>query len=645
MHQYKIPVLFLLFLFVLIIVGCIPGFLTRPTATPLPPTLTPTPVPRTLTICLGEEPDALYIYGTVSPASQIVLKTLFNGPMDDEDNKNSTTILEKIPSVESNDVKLEPIDVKTGDEIVDADGNLVSLSSGTAVFPHGCTSAECVVVWDGTSPLQLDRLKIDYQLKEGLKWSDGQPLQAADSVYSYQVASDPETPVLKNNIDLTSSYTALDERTVQWVSKPGVLTTSYEKYFWLPLPQHLWNQYTPQQMVTAEDVSKRPVGWGPYMLQNWTEGKSIQMVKNPNYFRAGEGLPKFDFLDFVFLNKDEDPISAIKTGKCDFIEQSAVSLDLLPSILEKQSANELKALVISSNELEVLAFGIKPVSYDDGYYPYGTDRPAFFDDLRTRQAIASCIDRQGFVKDFFFSQAEIPFSTLPSGSPFLPSGLSIIPNDPATADQLLTAAGWLDYDKNPLTPRISMNVRNVPNATIFSLNLLIADSGIPRQIAERIVISLTQCGIQVKLIPSSFEELFKAAPDGLIFGRKFDLAQFSMQTDERTNCLLFESGEIPTQLNFWLGKTSGGANYSGYSNSALDTACQTARRSGLNTQVYQTSLQQVNQIVNQDLPIFPLYFKPEIYLSRPDLCRNEQNGALEIDLGELDAWDIGSLCK
>jgi peptide/nickel transport system substrate-binding protein len=254
MHQYKIPVLFLLFLFVLIIVGCIPGFLTRPTATPLPPTLTPTPVPRTLTICLGEEPDALYIYGTVSPASQIVLKTLFNGPMDDEDNKNSTTILEKIPSVESNDVKLEPIDVKTGDEIVDADGNLVSLSSGTAVFPHGCTSAECVVVWDGTSPLQLDRLKIDYQLKEGLKWSDGQPLQAADSVYSYQVASDPETPVLKNNIDLTSSYTALDERTVQWVSKPGVLTTSYEKYFWLPLPQHLWNQYTPQQMVTAEDV-------------------------------------------------------------------------------------------------------------------------------------------------------------------------------------------------------------------------------------------------------------------------------------------------------------------------------------------------------------------------------------------------------
>ena len=225
-------------------VGCIPGFLSRPTATPLPPTLTPTPLPRTLTICLGQEPDSLYPYGTVSPASQVILNAIFNGPLNRENDQLTTTILEKVPGIESGGVTIEAIDVKVGDEVVNADGNLVSLAAGVAVFPHGCTSAECVLVWDGTSPLQLDRLKINYQLKAGLKWSDGQPLTAADSVYSFQVASDPATPVLKNEIDLTSSYTALDERTVQWVGKPGLLTTSYEKYFWLPLPQHLWNKYT-----------------------------------------------------------------------------------------------------------------------------------------------------------------------------------------------------------------------------------------------------------------------------------------------------------------------------------------------------------------------------------------------------------------
>ena len=645
MSHHKSLILIFIFLIISLLIGCIPGFLIKPTATPLPPTLTPTPMPRTLTICLGQEPDSLYPYGTVSPVSQIILNAIFNGSLNRVGDHLTTAILEKVPGVESGEVTLEPANVNNGDEVVDADGNLVSLTTGVNVFPHGCTSAECVLVWDGTSPLQMDKLKIDFRLKAGLKWSDGQPLTAADSVYSFQVASDPSSPVLKNEIDLTSSYTALDELTVQWLGKPGLITTFMEKFFWLPLPQHLWNRFTPEQMLTAEDVTKRPVGWGPYVIQSWTPGKSIRLAKNPNYFLAAEGLPKFDFLEFVFLNKNEDPLAVIKTGKCDFVDKSAVSLDLLPTVLESQTSKQVKAIIQPNLEWEFLALGIKPVSYDDSYYPYGIDRSAFFDDLRTRQAIASCIDRQGIIKDYFFGQAEIPLSSLPSTDPLLPSGLSIIPYDPAKADQLLTEAGWLDYDKNPATARVSFNVKNVPNGISFSLNLFTADSGIPRQIAERIAASLVQCGIQVNLIPSSLKELYKEAPDGLVFGRKFDLAQLSMQTDEQTNCLLFNSKEIPTQLNFWMGKTSGGANFTGYSNSSLDTACQTAGRSGLNSQVYKTNQQQVNQIINQELPVIPLYFQPEIYLFRSDFCGNKWDGSNENILADLDTWEYGSSCK
>ena len=645
MSHHKSLLLIFIFLIFSLLIGCIPGFLIKPTATPLPPTLTPTPMPRTLTICLGQEPDSLYPYGTASPVSQIILNAIFNGSLNRVGDQLTSAILEKVPGVESGEVTLEPANVNNGDEVVNADGNLVSLTSGVNVFPHGCTSAECVLVWDGTSPLQMDKLKINFQLKAGLKWSDGQPLTAADSIYSFQVASDPSTPVLKNEIDLTSSYNAIDERTVQWVSKPGLLTTFIEKFFWLPLPQHLWNKFTPEQMLTTEDVSKRPIGWGPYVIQNWTAGKSIRLAKNPNYFHAAKGLPRFDFLEFVFLKSDEDPLAAIKAGKCDFVDKSAISLDLLPSVLESQTSNQLKAIIQPSHEWEILALGIKPVSYDDGYYPFGTDRPPFFDDLRTRQAIASCIDRQGIIKDYFLGQAEIPLSSLPSTDPLMPPGLSIIPYDPVKAVQLLTEAGWMDYDKNPLTPRISFNVKNVPNWNSFSLSFLTADSGIHRQIAERMAASLAQCGIQVKLIPSLLKELYKEAPDGLVFGRKFDLAQFSIQTDEHTSCLFFNSTEIPTQLNFWMGKSSGGANFTGYSNSSLDTACQTAGRSGLNLQVYKTNQQQINQIINQDLPVIPLYFQPEIYLLRSDFCGNIRDAANENILADLDTWEYGLSCK
>jgi peptide/nickel transport system substrate-binding protein len=440
MSNIKSLRLIFIFLLFTLLIGCIPGFLIRQTATPLPPTLIPTPIPRTLRICLGQEPDSLYTYGTGSPVSQIILKAIYNGPLNRIGDQLTTTILENVPSIESGEVTLEPVNVKNGDEVVDADGNLASLTSGINVFPSGCTSAECVLVWDGNSPLQMDKLKINFQLKSGLKWSDGQPLTSADSVYSFQVASDFATPTLKTEVDLTSSYIAIDEQTVQWVGKPGFLSRSFEKYYWLPLPQHLWNKFTPEQMLTADDVAKRPIGWGPYMIQSWTPGKSIHLAKNPNYFRAAEGLPRFDFLEVVFLNKNEEPLAAIKSGKCDFVDKSAVSLELFPSILESQDSKQVQAIIQPGYEWEFLALGIKPVSYDDNYYPYGTDRPAFFDDLRTRQAIAFCIERQGFIKDYFSDQAEIPLSSLPSTDPLVPAGLALISYDPVNADLLLTGS-------------------------------------------------------------------------------------------------------------------------------------------------------------------------------------------------------------
>jgi peptide/nickel transport system substrate-binding protein len=645
MSNKKPLLLIFLFLITSLLVGCIPGFLLGPTATPLPPTLTPTPLPRTLNICLGQEPDSLYPYGTVSAVSHLVMDSLFYGSLDKEGEQLTSAILEKIPGADSGEITLEAANVKNGDIVVDADGNLVTLTAGVSVFPHGCTSAECVLVWDGVAPLQMDKQKISFQLKAGLKWSDGQPLTAADSVYSFQVASDPSTPIIKNEIELTSSYTAPDERTIQWVGKPGLLTTSIEKFFWLPLPQHLWNKFTPGQMLTAEDVFKRPISWGPYMIQNWAPGKSIRMTKNPYYFRAVEGLPKFDFLEFIFLKNGEDPLSAIKSGKCDIVDKSAVSLNSLTAVLESQNSKQVKTLIRPSQEWEILALGIKPVSYDDSYYPYGTDRPAFFDDLRTRQAIASCIDRQGIIRDTFLGQAEIPLSTLPSTDPLMPSGLSIIPYDPARSDQLLTEAGWLDYDKNPATPRVSINVKNVPNGLPFSLNLLTLGSGIHKQIAERISASLIKCGIQVNLISSLSTEIYRAAPEGLVFGRKFDLAQLSIQTDKRSNCVYFNSSEIPTQNNFWMGKTSGGANFTGYSNASLDAACQAGRRAGLNVGLYKSSQQKINQIINQELPVIPLYFTPEITLSRPDLCGNKWEAASVNFLADLDKWEYGPNCK
>lgn len=625
--------------------SCVPRFLAKPTSTPLPPTVTPTPTPRTLTICMGQEPDSLYPYGTLSIVSRRVMGVIFFGGLERINGGLTSQILGHVPSQGTDDVILEAVDVKNGDEVVSADGNLAYLAPGLAVFPHGCTSADCVQTWDGKTPLQLDRLKVKFTLKESIKWSDGKQLTAADSVYAFKLAADSSTPVLKDQIDLTASYTALDDRNIEWIGKPGYLTTNFENIFWQPLPQHLWEQLSPAQLLTSEEANKRPTGWGPYSILSWTPGQKIHMVKNPFYFRAGEGLPKFDFLDIVFMNDGEDPVQAVNSGKCDWVDPSGIPAEDQTQIAAGQKSGQFKWIIQSGESFEFLALGIKPVSYDDSYFPFGTDRPAIFDDVRTRQAIAACINRQGINDQFNNGAVPIPTNIFPSnfGENATPTSPQVF--DLAKADELLTAAGWQDYDKNPATPRASVNVKNVPNGRFLSISLVSSDSISQKLLAEKISSALQKCGFAVTLNSLPLAELYKPAPDGLVFGRKFDLALLSIQMNEKSTCQMFSSQEIPTQLNFWMGKTSGGLNFTGFSNTEVDAACTELSRSGMNSQLELTDTERLNNLINQHLPIIPLWSTPKTAIFRNDSCGVKMDSGIDAFYASMDSSDHGPSCS
>jgi peptide/nickel transport system substrate-binding protein len=178
---------------------------------------------------------------------------------------------------------------------------MVSLQPGDQVFPSGCTSLTCAITWNGTSPLIMDSINALFTLKSDLKWSDGQKLVASDSIFSFKIASDPETPGNKIAIDQTATYLATDDLAVQWTSKPGLVTDAYDKYFWTPLPEHVWGKFSASELLTSEEVNYKPLGWGAYEIEEWTNGHSIRLVKNPYYYRSNEGLPYFETLIFKFI--------------------------------------------------------------------------------------------------------------------------------------------------------------------------------------------------------------------------------------------------------------------------------------------------------------------------------------------------------
>jgi peptide/nickel transport system substrate-binding protein len=597
-----------------------------PTATPVPPTPTPVP-PKELTICLGKEPESLYPYLANSMAAQEVLQLIFNGPITDVNNETTPVILDKIPNIADGSAYFTPAGVNPGDEVINTSGDLVQLQAGVKVFPTGCTSPACAITWDGTKPIQMDTLTATYKLKSGILWSDKQPLKASDSIYSFTVASDPATPVNKRTIDQTASYTATDDLTVQWVSKPGLATDSFKDYFWTPLPEHAWEKFTPSDLLTADEVNRAPVGWGPFKVESWTKGQGMRLVKNSAYFKSGEGLPYFEIINikFIGLVNSENGIQGIK-DQCDIVSGSALDIASMSSIKTALEGSGFKLAVQESGNLEMLAFGIKPSSYDDNYYPYGGDRPDIFGDVRTRQAIADCIDRQAIANDLVKGLVGVSNSYLPSGSAQL-EGLSLYqyPYDQTAGIALLEAVGWRDLDQNPETPRVHGGNARLIFGTPLQMTLLSSAAGLQTEMANRIAANLKACGIKVNVTQKVPDELYKPGPDGIVFGRKFDLVLLPWETGSVFNCSYFETREIPTSANYWLGELTGGTNFYGYSNPAYDAACEQMKTAGLDKAVLKQSTDSLLQILSNDLPFIPMFHFPEGYLYRDTLCSQGGN--------------------
>jgi len=615
---------------------------TLPAATELPPTATPTQAPpRVLSICLGQEPRTLYPYGSPARSTWGVLEAIYDGPIDTRQFTPQPVILEKLPSPADGDAVIQPVQVTSEQEVVNIQGELVSLTAGVTVLPAGCNSPDCAVTWDGSAALQMDQLKVGFKLKPGLQWSDGAPLKAADSVYSFNLANDPDTPVSKGIAYRTDSYTALDDQTVEWVGVPGFLPYRLETLFWMPLPEHAWKNLKPKDLLSAPESSQKPVGWGPYVVEEWVMGDHITLKKNPLYFRAAEGLPYFDTLVFRFLGEPFDNnLAGLLSGECDLIDQTTLLEEQIEPVLEAQTAGKLKVSVGQGPEWEQVSFGITPASYDDGYAPWGGDRPNFFGDVRTRKAFAYCMDRAGIVRKPLENQTTIPVGFFPPGHPNY-SDQQPIPFDPEAGKLLLDEVGWRDLDGDPSTPRASLGVPDIPDGTPLAVRYVTTQAPLRALIAQRLAESLAQCGIQVSVQTLNTGELYAPGErGGPLFGRDFDLAEFAWESGVNPPCSLFKTEQIPTAGNSWLG-----INITGFSNPNYDAACLTLDQTRpAQTERFAQSAVEIQRIFTDELPVIPLYFRMKIAATRPDFCGFEMDTSARTSLWNLEAYNYGEGC-
>ena len=670
------------FLFVLMVVlaacGRQPTAAPSPTAVPqathppavtlITPTPQPTPAPRTLTICMGKEPKTLYPLAGETRAMENILAAVYEGPVEYRTFGFQPVILEKLPNVADGDAAFVDVEVAPGTPIVDANGDVVPLKDGVSFLPSGCHSARCALKYTADmGAVDMDQLQVTFHLLPGLKWSDGQPLTAEDSVFTFTLVSSPDTPAHGRYADMlrhTASYKATDKTTVVWKGLPGYRDPAYYLNFWMPLPAHLWAKYAPKELLTLPEATRAPVGWGPYVIEDWKAGEYIRLSRNPHYFRLPEGLPKFDNLVFRFVKTPQEALADLQAGKCDVLDETVDLLSVSDRLDALQKEGKVAAYYTQGTAYERLDLDLRPVIYDDGWQP--GERPDFFGDPQVRQALAYCLDRQKVVQEVWGGHAEVMDSFVPAESPWFNDKVARYPYDPKKGAALLQAAGWVDHDNDPTTPRV---YQGEPAAITWGdplvLNYWAPNTPREARAAEIFKQSAAACGIGLKVkLWDDPQALYAPGPDGPIFGRKFDLAVVPMQMSYRPQCRLWMRNAIPGDGTLtikdvpWLLKIFGkthedetafpmgwaGWNDTAYVNTNFDGYCRAASNSLPDDEGFGKDMAHMQTILARDLPSIMLYRLPRVAATRPDFCGFVLDPSAASDLWNIAAFDKGKTC-
>ena len=566
------------------------------------------PVNKDMVICMAQEPETLYTYGNSMLVQAAVLHAVYENNITTLSYGYQAQGLEKIPSLSDGDAVLNSVEVNAGDMILAADGNPVELAEGVEVI----NSDGETVAFDGT-PIMMDQIVVDFAMI-ARNWSDGEPVKASDSVYSFNVVADPDTPASKFTVERTASYEATGDTTAQWTGIPGFRDSTYFTNFWQPLPEHVWGVYSAAELLEAEEVSRMPMGDGAFVIQEWNPGENIYLTKNENYYRADEGLPYLDSVTFRFISDTNALLLALLSGECDLGTQDGMGADQSPFLIEAEESGQLVPYFQTGTVYEHIDFGIN--SYDD--YGDGIGRPDWFEDVRVRQAMTMCTDRQSMVDNILFGRSEVIHSYIPSVHPLYPEGLTEWPFDVEAANALLDEVGFVDSDED--------GIREAADGTPFVVTLgTTTGNEMRQQLTQIFKDNLIACGIEVELYYQPASEWFADGPDGVLFGRRFDLGEFAWLTGVEPSCNLYLSSAVTgpaDETNPANGLPYGGwgaASDTGWYNADFDLACNAALASLPGTDAYVDNHAEAQRIFSSDVPVIPLFLRLKVAAARPEV--------------------------
>ena len=308
----------------------------------------------------------------------------------------------------------------------------------------------------GIATLSVDpeNKKATIKIKDGMKWSDGQPIVADDIIYTYEVIgnkdytgvrySDESAKIVgmedykAGKASTISGIKKIDDKTVEISFKEmgqGIYTggNGLERY---AMPKHYLKDVPIKDLEKSEKIRSKVVVAGPYTISSIVPGESIELKGNPYYFK---GKPKTDKVTIQVVNS-QTITAAMKSGKYDIVMD-------IPTELYKTYKDLDNIDTLGRQELYYSYLGFKMGKYDKAKGENVVNPNAKMADLKLRQALAYGLDINQMVKAFYDGLREKATSSVPPVfGKYYPKDLAGFPYDPEKAKKLLDEAGYKDVN-------------------------------------------------------------------------------------------------------------------------------------------------------------------------------------------------------
>ena len=292
---------------------------------------------------------------------------------------------------------------------------LVAYQPGTTEVAPGLARS-----WE-VSP---DGLTYTFHLRQGIKYHDGTPFNAAAYIKTLDrqlKKDDPNTiyntgPV-EGYEDFTfgavASYAALDNDTVQFKLK--VPNAPF-----LNSLAMVWNGVVSYDAAAkwGKDFRNHPVGTGPFIFREWKSRDEVVLDANPDYWK---GKPKLDHVVFKVMPDPQAALLALQRGETQVMGD--VATQVVPALRADRNLNVLTQPGLTVNGMAM-----------------PNDVPPF-DNKLVRQALNYAVDKEAINKALYAGLAVTMTSPIPPAQWGHDTSLKGYPYDPKKAAELLKQAG------------------------------------------------------------------------------------------------------------------------------------------------------------------------------------------------------------